>query len=95
MHHLGSLNGRGHILTDGKRHGPFDYALDVWQAGPGGDKSASGTFAGGIDVLQVGLTAKGQTVLELERGGSVKVVITHASSDGRGQFEVSGPVPGF
>lgn len=94
MRHLGSLSGRGHILAGGKRHGPFAYEVDVWREEHGGLKSGNGTLEGDFIAMHEAFVARDQ-VLELADGGFVKLVMTHASSDGHGEFKTSGPVPGF
>ncbi len=93
MRHLGSLSGTGHILSADKRLGPFDYQVDVWQEDVG-LKSGGGTLDGDFLALHQAFMAR-DPALELEDGGSVKIVITNAFSNGTGEFKTSGPVPGF
>jgi len=39
------------------------------------------------------MTSCGETSLEMQGGSIIKIVITHVSDDGLGEFNVSGPVP--
>lgn len=87
---LGSLNGQGHVVIDGRKEGPFSYSLIVNQTD--GTKSAAGELTGNMMPLYG--TFGRDAVMELSQGKTINIVIDTVDAVGA-TFKVSGPVPGY